>query len=117
MIPPVERLMNEPKKSEPTKIEQNEELTRKLAKLIRIEREYQFSQSSLADALFCSRATVSRLESGFSVRSEYVLAALVELGLAGYFLSLLDDLLSEPPAKREADEKHRRFMAILEPYR
>ena len=102
--------------AELTKTEQLEELTRKLAKLIRIEREYQISQTDLADALFCSRATVSRLESGFSVRSEYVYAALVELGLAEHFLKLLNTLLSEPPGKREADEKHRRFMAIMAPY-
>lgn len=103
-------------KSELTKTEQLEELTRKLAKLIRIEREYQTSQTDLADALFCSRATVSRMESGFSVRSEYVLAALVELELAPKFLTLIDSLLAEPPGKREAEEKHRRFMAIMAPY-
>lgn len=103
-------------KEELTKTEQLEELTRKLAKLIRIEREYQTSQSNLADMLFCSRATVSRMESGFSVRSEYVLTALVELELAPQFLTLIDRLLAEPPGKREADEKNRRFKAIMGAY-
>lgn len=92
------------------------ELTRKLSKLLRIEREYQMSQESLSERILCSRASISRMESGRNIRSEFLIAALTELDLAEHFIALIDSLLAEPPAKRARDERQRRVDAIMAPY-
>ncbi|WP_404408445.1 hypothetical protein LG272_10640 [Pseudidiomarina marina] len=96
--------------------ELQDEVVRKLAKFIRTEREYRMSQIAFSERLYCGRATISRMEGGHSVRSEYLIAALVELGLAPKFIEILDAALAEPPSKREKDERQRRFDAIMAPY-
>lgn len=97
--------------------ESQNELTRKLAELLRIERKYHMSQEALSDRIICSRASISRMESGGNVRSDILIASLVELELAEHFIVLIDSLLAEPPEKRARDERQRRFDAIMAPYR
>ncbi|WP_339879661.1 helix-turn-helix transcriptional regulator [Pseudidiomarina gelatinasegens] len=95
---------------------EQDELAIKMARLIRLEREYQMSQEALSERLFCSRASISRLETGHSVRSDYLLAAFAELGLARHFIELIDRLLAAPPAKRARDERQRKLDDLMAPY-